>query len=134
MNKTAENILQKFSVTSKGIFIVTFVCVALSVVLTKIMSYLNLDWAWLETIPKILLVLVFIGFIVWVTAPGVLIFLGAPQLANAWFRGISPIRRFHKSWEQMSNDEKFPTYKSAIGLFLVALVGMAGVILKLIDK
>jgi hypothetical protein len=97
----------------------------LSGVILTLLQLLELKWRWLEIINITLFAIsVLLLAISWLT-PGILIILGTPWLAYAWFRGMNTAIVQDKPWEQLSGFQKISIYFWAIfisGFTLLAII------------
>jgi hypothetical protein len=92
------------------------------------------DLNWLKVIVQFVGVTSLILLAISWTMPGVLILLGVPWLARAWFRGgINPIVS-DTSWEELSGVQKFLTYVWSLGISGFTLLAIIGLIIQFFRK
>ena len=132
MKRISELTVQKAFLISRRIgcsFLGLFLLAGFIGTLTE--SY---DLRWLAVsapfIGGISLILLAISWIM----PGILIFLGVPWLARAWFRGGINLLISDTPWEQLSFGQKFLTYIWSLGISGFAFLAIIGLILQAIRK
>ncbi|MCJ7433887.1 MAG: hypothetical protein MUO77_10405 [Anaerolineales bacterium] len=134
MNKRPETTVHKVTVLSRRIAWSGLLCSILGGAIMGVISYLAINYKWLGMFGLLLYALgVLVLIVCWMT-PGLLVVLGAPELAHAWLLGGNSILFTNKPWRQLSGDEKFLVYFSALGISSLTVFVIVGSILYIIQK
>jgi|GEM_PF-3429609 len=121
MKQNSDDRVQRVTYTSRKVFSLTIFLFCLAGAIAALFQLLELTWKWLEMVGIILFgisqLLLVVSFIV----PGVLIVLGTPRLAHAWFRGGNKTI-WKTPWENLSGFSKYCFYFGALLSFIFALL------------
>ena len=128
MKHDSDTIIQKCISISGKIFLSIVAMFFLAGIISGVITILDVNWKWLESIGKGLFGASFLLLAISWLAPGIFIVVGHPGLAHAWLKGINSFSISIEPWEQLSFGKKIFVYFYALLISILTLLAVIGVV------